>query len=179
MIAVLTAIVRALHEQRLEFALAGGLAYSALVTPRATVDIDVLVLMPKRPPTDLFEGLRASLAVFSPHPQPMVFRTATIWRALAGEQAREVVVDFILAESEFHRAALARRRTVEFVGTALPIVTIEDLVLLKALADRPQDRADIAGVLAEHGGTLDRVYIRDWARRLGIALGVLGQSEFR
>lgn len=176
MIAVLTAIVRVLHEQRVEFALAGGLAYSAMVTPRATVDIDVLVLMPKRPPTELFDGLRGALPVFSPHPQPMVFRKATIWRALGGEQGREIVLDFILAESELHRSALARRRIVEFAGMALPIVTIEDLVLLKALADRPQDRADISSALAEHGGTLDRAYLQHWGRQLGIDLGLPGRS---
>lgn len=177
MITVLVAIVRVLHEQRVEFALAGGLAYSAMVTPRATVDIDVLVLLHKRPPTELFQGLRASLPAFSPHEQPMVFRRATIWRALAGEEGREVVVDFILAEGEFHSSALARKRTVEFAGMALPIVTIEDLVLLKALADRPQDRADIAGVLAEHGEMLDRSYLQHWGRRLGIDVGAFGQSE--
>jgi len=45
--AVLTAIVRVLNDQRVEYApLAGGLAYSALVTLRATVDIDVLALVP-------------------------------------------------------------------------------------------------------------------------------------
>ncbi|MFZ5862158.1 MAG: nucleotidyl transferase AbiEii/AbiGii toxin family protein [Nitrospirota bacterium] len=59
--AYLTAVIRVLQAQHVDFALAGGLAYSALVTPRATVDIDVLILMPTRPPTDLFEGLRAAL----------------------------------------------------------------------------------------------------------------------
>ena len=44
--AVLTAVVRVLNDQRIEYALAGGLAYSALVTPWATVGIDVLALVP-------------------------------------------------------------------------------------------------------------------------------------
>jgi hypothetical protein len=64
---------------------------------------------------------------------------------------------------------------VDFAGIALPIVTIEDLVLLKALADRPQDRADIAGVLAEHGRALDRAYLRHWGSRLQIDVDELGQ----
>jgi hypothetical protein len=175
--AVLTAVIRGLHGQRVDFALAGGLAYSALVTPRATVDIDVLILMPTRPPTDLFEGLRAALPVFRPHDQPMVFRRATIWRALGGEPGREIVLDFILAENDFHRSALARKRTVAFAGMALPIVAIEDLVLLKALAGRAQDRADIEGVLTGAGITLDREYLDQWARRLGVDLALPGRSE--
>jgi len=130
LISVLTAVIRVLQKQRFDFAIAGGLAYSALVTPRATVDIDVLVLIPARPPTDLFEGLRS---------------------------------------------ALARKGTVDFSGMVLPIVTIEDLVLLKALAGRPQDRADIDGVLAGQESALDRAYLESWARRLDVDLGALGK----
>ena len=177
LIAVLTAVIRVLHEQRADFALAGGLAYSALVTPRATVDIDVLIFIPTRPPTKLFESFRLVLPVFRPHDQPMVFRRATIWRAIGGEPGREVVLDFILAETEFHRSALARKRTVTFAGMALPIVAIEDLVLLKALAGRAQDRADIEGVLAGAGIRLDREYLDQWARRLGVDLASPGRSE--
>ena len=172
--AVLTAVVRVLNDQRIEYALAGGLAYSALVTPRATVDIDVLALVPERPPVALFDGLRAALEVFIPHPGPMVFKRATIWRAVGGDRGREVMLDFILAESEFHRSALDRRRTVEFAGQALSLISVEDLMLLKALADRSQDRADIEGILARYETTLDRVYLGRWAERLGLDPGGVG-----
>lgn len=170
--AVLTAVVRVLNDQRIEYALAGGLAYSALVTPRATVDIDVLALVPERPPAALFDGLRAALEVFIPHPGPMVFKRATIWRAVGGDRGCEVMLDFILAESEFHRSALDRRRTVEFAGLALSLVSVEDLMLLKALADRPQDRVDIHGIIAAYGAELDRDYLRGWITRLGLELDI-------
>ena len=35
-------IVQFLNKQRIDYALAGGLAFSALVEPRATMDIDIL-----------------------------------------------------------------------------------------------------------------------------------------
>ena len=176
LISLLTDIVRVLNERRYDYALAGGLAYSALVAPRATMDVDVLILMPDRPPTALFDGLRSVLGVLVPHPAPMAFKRATIWRVIGGEGEREVTLDFILAESEFHRTALRRKRTVTFAGLSLPIVTPEDLVLLKALADRPQDRVDIHGIVAAYGAELDRGYLENWARRLDVDLGVLGQS---
>ncbi len=168
LISLLTCVIRVLNEQRYEYALAGGLAYSALVAPRATLDIDVLVLMPDRPPLALFDGLRSALGVFEPHPAPMVFKRATIWRAIGGSREREITVDFLLAETEFHRSALERKRTVEFVGLSLPLVAPEDLVLLKALADRPQDRADIDGIFAAYGAALDRDYLTAWITRLGL-----------
>ena len=170
LISLLTDIVRVLNEQRYDYALAGGLAYSALVAPRATLDVDVLILMPDRPPAALFDGLRSALGVLVPHPAPMAFKRATIWRVIGGEGEREVTLDFILAESEFHRTALRRKRAVTFAGLSLPIVTPEDLVLLKALADRPQDRADIHGIVAAYGAELDREYLKNWANRLGLDL---------
>ena len=175
LISLLTDIVRVLNAQRYDYALAGGLAYSALVAPRATMDVDVLILMPDRPPAALFDGLRSALGVLAPHPEPMAFKRATIWRVIGGEGEREVILDLILAESEFHRTALGRKRIVEFAGLSLPIVAPEDLVLLKALADRPQDRVDIHGIITAYGAELDYEYVKKWAKQLGLDLDMANE----
>jgi hypothetical protein len=47
------------------------------------------------------------------------------------------------------------------------VVSPEDLLLLKLLADRPRDRADIADLLLV-AGPLDMPYVRAWANRLGL-----------
>ena len=54
-------------------------------------------------------------------------------------------------------------------------VAPEDLVLLKAVAVH-RDRVDIHGIVAAYGAELDRGYLENWACRLDVDLGVLGQS---
>jgi len=38
-------IVQFLNKQKIDYALAGGLAFSALVEPRATMDIDIIIMI--------------------------------------------------------------------------------------------------------------------------------------
>lgn len=52
-------------------------------------------------------------------------------------------------------------------GTGLPIVTIEDLVMPKALRDRAQDRSDIAGVLGRGHRNPGPLVSRSLGARLG------------
>ena len=41
-------IVQFLNKQKIDYALAGGLAFSALVEPRATMDIDLVVMVKEK-----------------------------------------------------------------------------------------------------------------------------------
>ena len=49
-------------------------------------------------------------------------------------------------------------------GQPVRFATAEDLILHKLFAGRPRDLEDVRGVLARKGGTLDRAYLRHWAR---------------
>ena len=167
--AALTRVIASLARKGFDFALAGGLAYSALVEPRATVDIDLLILAGADDLPALQTALGSCFDSVSPHKEVMAFAKARIWRALGITGHREFLVDFILADTEYHRVALARKQTVEFQGSALPIVTIEDLLLLKALASRPQDLVDITNIQAAYSEELDMRYIWEWAGRLSIS----------
>ena len=73
----------------------------------------------------------------------MRFKGATLCRGVGVRQTREIIVDFLLAESEFHRTALGRRRVIDGFGLSLPMVRPEDLLVLKALAGQPRDLANI------------------------------------
>jgi hypothetical protein len=48
------------------------------------------------------------------------------------------------------------------------LVSPEDLILLKLLANRPRDIADIGDVFFMQG-QLDVTYMKKWAQRLGVA----------
>ena len=82
LVRALSTLIDDFNRRGLVYALAGGWAYSALVEPRATTDIDLLMLIeqPSR------EGIQSLL---SPqfdstvvHPAPMVFQGISIWRTV-------------------------------------------------------------------------------------------------
>ena len=168
LIAVLTDIIRGLNAQRVDYALAGGFAYSALVEPRATTDLDLLVLLEDPSPEKLVGLFRPVFDAVLPHPAPMVFKRMSIWRVVGTRGGREAIVDLLLAQSDFHRKVLERKREVDFLGLMLPIVTIEDLVLLKAMAGRLQDLADLERIKQQPGLQIDREYVRSWQVKLGL-----------
>ncbi|MBA3754250.1 MAG: hypothetical protein H0X01_08965, partial [Nitrospira sp.] len=79
------------------YALAGGWAYSALVEPRATTDIDLLILL-EPPSRDQVQALVSYLFDSTViHPTPMVFQGISIWRVVGIRSDQEVMVDFLLA----------------------------------------------------------------------------------
>ena len=169
LVQALSTLIADFNRRGLNYALAGGWAFSALVEPRATTDIDLLMLVeqPSR------EGIQSLL---SPqfdstvvHPAPMRFQGISIWRAVGIRGDQEVVVDFLLADSEYLRTALARRRVVAFDALQVPILTLEDLILLKTIAGRLQDRADLEKIEARQVKlAVDWGYVEKWKAKLGL-----------
>ena len=66
------------------------------------------------------------------------------------------------------QACLSRRRQYELGNLFLWIISPEDFVLHKLKAGRAQDFIDVLSVLQRQATSLDRSYITDWAKRLGI-----------
>jgi predicted nucleotidyltransferase len=164
----LKTILKALQECRIEYALAGGLAYSALVEPRATMDIDLLILLQDKSIQDFFHLLQERFDSLIVHKEPMQFHLVKIWRAVSFKNNRELILDFLLAESPFHQNALQRAIKLEFSGITLKVITLEDLILLKQCANRPQDVADVANIYAMFKDEIDHNYIEFWSKKLNI-----------
>lgn len=158
------------NRRNIEYALAGGWAFSALIEPRATTDIDVLILL-DRPSSESIRSLLAplfeSLVI---HPAPMTMRGISIWRTVGVRRQKEIIVDFLLADSVFLRSALARKRRTPLRGEMISVVALEDLMLLKMLAGRLQDLADLEKIEARQTQLqIDWSYVERWKAELGIA----------
>lgn len=157
------------NRRGIQYALAGGWAYSALVEPRATTDIDVLLLLDP-PSRDQLQSLLSpmfdSLII---HPAAMVFHGISIWRSVGILKGQEVVIDLLLADSEYLRTALARRQRILLGNVPMSILTIEDLILLKTLAGRLQDQADLEKInLRQDELHVDQTYVAEWKKKLGL-----------
>lgn len=160
------------NRRNVQYALAGGWAFTALIEPRATTDIDLLILL-DHPSRETIQSLLAS--VFESlivHPAPMTMRGISMWLAVGVRRREEVVVDSILAHSAFLQSALSRKQQIPLRGEFISIVSLEDLILLKMLADRLQDRADLEKIEARKDELqIDWAYVDRWKAELGLGKG--------
>lgn len=156
--------------RKIAWALLGGIAVRVLAMPRNTFDVDLIIAV-----EDGDVGTVASAADEAGFDVDDAFRRGYCDQ-LAGQSkfhvhaqigTRLVRIDVFVLGSEFERCVFQRRTSHETELGTLWIVSPEDLMLLKLLADRPRDRADVADLLLVIGA-LDMDYVRAWANRLGI-----------
>lgn len=169
LVRALSDLITDFNRRGVTYALAGGWAFSALVEPRATTDIDLLILL-EPPSREQVQALVSSLFDSTViHPAPMVFQGISIWRIVGIRSDQEVIVDFLLADSVYLRTALGRRHKVSFGTLQVPMLSIEDLVILKMMAGRLQDRADLEKIRAHQADLhIDWAYIDQWKTTLGL-----------
>jgi len=142
---------------KLNYAVIGGIALQFWGEPRFTHDLDVTV----QDRLDLPELVRLTTDAFGSRvPDPDTFARET--RMLLVRVA-EVDVDIAVALRGYEDSLFARIRSIEVEpGRRLNICSAEDLIIHKALAGRPQDLADVQGVIQRQGMKLDVRYIRRW-----------------
>ena len=145
-----------------EAALIGGCARNAYADVRPTKDVDFVVAVDRENYDVLRDAARAR-----------GFLRGTAVGAAAGEVPDLELfrdpsgrrIDFLYAHTEFERSALARATTRSAYGMEVRVVSLEDLVVYKLLAGRPQDRLDILAMLAalDAGASpIDWAYIEHW-----------------
>jgi hypothetical protein len=170
LIHALSDLITEFNRRGVAYALAGGWAYSALVEPRATTDIDLLILL-DQPSRDTLHSLVSPLFDSTViHPAPMVFRGLSIWRIVGIRRDQEILIDLLLADSVYLQTALGRARTVPLGALSVPVLTLEDLIILKTLAGRLQDRADLEKIHQREADLdVDWAYVKRWQTALGLA----------
>jgi len=157
-----------LTEQKVAYALIGGLAASLRGEPRVTVDVDLVISadvegalqllksIEKSPLTPLFEGVED--VVCQAFILPLLHRTTA------------VKVDLAIGLSGFEQQLIQRATLVDLAGQAVRLATAEDLLVMKLLAGRPRDHQDAAGIVVVQGNSLDWEYCYQIARELGQAV---------
>jgi len=150
----------------------GGLAAVARGIPRFTRDIDATIEA---------EGLDVdhALALLQQHGfEPRIEHAAEFARQrlvlLLRHRSSAVDLDLSLAWLPFEREALSRATSVDFEGVRLPVVAVDDLIVLKAVAWRLGDRSDIERLLIRYGRKIDLVRIRQALEQL---LNMLEEPE--
>jgi hypothetical protein len=147
----------------------GGIAASLLGTPRFTADLDVVFLLGFEDLPRLLEKARA-LGIEPRIADPIGFaRKSRV--LLLRHISSSIDIDLSLGVLPFEIEMVARSKLLEIGALKLRLPTPEDLIIMKAVAHRPKDLADIQAIIASHPD-LDRDRIRFWVEQFGEALNL-------
>lgn len=151
----------ALAERGVPYAFGGAIALNYHREPRSTLDIDLNIFVS---PEDEATVLATLGDVYDLADQERVKREL---RREGQTRSRwgNTYVDLFLANTEFHAAMAERVERQPFGEATIPVLSIEDLLICKALFDRSKDWVDIEAVAKTRGGDLDRPYITGWLDR--------------
>lgn len=168
---VLGRTIDVLDRAGVEYAVMGGFALRWWALPRPTYDVDFAVALDDDALADLLRAFEAAgFTVDPPFLSGHVDRIRDLQKIAVAlfEEGSVWPVDIFLARTPFVRSAFDRRVPADLEGRRIAVVSAEDLLLFKLLADRPKDRAEVEDLLLVCG-RLDREHLEPWARRLGVA----------
>ncbi|WP_442483736.1 nucleotidyl transferase AbiEii/AbiGii toxin family protein [Aeoliella sp. SH292] len=169
---VLNFLVNTLSPLPSQFALAGGMALAVWGYPRATRDVDLLIGLESEDFESVLEMLTAH-GCRTKHQHPLVqigsYHIAQFLYT-PPDEVYDVQFDLLLAENDLLRSALRRAELREIPGLDRPlrVLACEDLILLKLLAGRLLDLADVAMLLRENHEILDMQYLDQWLATTGL-----------
>lgn len=157
-----------LETRGIRFALIGGLAVSLRGQPRMTVDVDLVILADVDQALQLAQELGSTpFETLFPGVEEVVSRSYIL---PLRHRATGIRVDLAIGISGFEQRAVARATTITIGDVCVPVVAVEDLLVMKALAGRPQDEEDIRGLVAAQRDAIDWPACLDVAEKLGEAI---------
>jgi hypothetical protein len=167
-------VQRFFKERRWRFAFIGGLAVIRWGKPRATSDVDVTLLTGFGPEERYLTELLAHFRPRVPNAAEFALKArVALLKTLKGPD-----LDISLGGMPFEEQVVERASPFAFAPECtLLTCSGEDLVVLKAFADRHLDWGDIVGILRRQGGRLDRAYVLEQLYELCIIKDDLSAVE--
>ena len=153
----------------------GGMAVIALGYPRATTDIDATALVGVDELDRFLQRLAENRII------PRIEKADEFARShhvlLMRHVPSSVDVDISLATLPFEEEAIRNRQVVEFEGIRLLVPQVEDLLIYKMVALRPQDLRDVEELLLRYLARVDLDRIRRVVEEFAGALEQPEMSE--
>ena len=145
-----------LQEREWRFCTVGGLAVIRWGESRMTQDVDVCLLTGFRNETNFIDPLLKRFAARVPDARDFALRN----RVLLLSASNGAPLDVSLAGIPLEEKMIERASPFAFApDCSLITCSAEDLIVLKAFADRSIDWIDIAGIIKRQDQRLDREYI--------------------
>lgn len=137
----------------------GGIAASLLSVPRHTDDVDAIIMFDIEQLPTLMGSLERN--GFRPRFEGMADLAPQNRLVAVVHEPTGRVVDIMLGCMPFDQELVERSKVSQAVGVRFRLPTPEDLIIMKAIANRPKGREDIRSLAAVYPD-LDRNRIRHW-----------------
>lgn len=145
-----------LLKQKWEFCFIGGIALIRWGEPRLTQDMDITIFTGFGNEKKYIEILCDNFNKRIKDAEEFALKN----RVLLLETDEGIPIDISLGGIEYERKIIKRASNFRFLENIILITcSAEDLIVLKAFADRTQDWADIEGIILRQGKKLDWNYI--------------------
>lgn len=156
-------------------AIMGGIATSVFGRPRTTYDVDGFILIEPAKAEKVMEKFKAAgFNFYKKHP----IKTISGMRFITLLYSKlKTYVDLFIAETEFQQGIIGRAEKVRLGKTLIPIVSPEDLILLKLKSGRAKDVEDVREILMENKNRLDYSYLKHHAKELRVDLFLKDELE--
>ena len=155
-----------LRKEGVPYVLIGAWALAVWGRPRATMDLDLLLLVNE---TELRRiGTRMEQAGMTVD-EEWLDSNPLLKGSLLRLRRHGVTIDLLRPRDLHDRQVFRRRRRKRLDRRFYWVVAAEDFILQKLKVGRPRDFEDALSVMKRSAPILDRAYLRRWARRLGIA----------
>lgn len=138
----------------------GAIALAWYRSPRATTDIDVNIALPPSQAVPVLGALELLGVTVTSEDRAAIESDGQARLDWGGS-----LLDVFFATLPLHFEMAERVRVVGFAGTTIPILAPEDLVICKAVFDRPKDWIDIEAMVA-WGTPIRRRVVLDWVEAL-------------
>lgn len=135
----------------------GGVAASLLGRPRATRDVDLVVWLEDSALEAFVQS--AGKHGFEPRMDDVLSFARQSRVLLVRHSDSAIDVDIALGTLPFEKRAIERRQQCVLGDLTVPLPRAEDLIIMKAVAHRPRDTADVEALL-EANVDVDREYVR-------------------
>lgn len=151
--------LRWLKATKTPHAVIGALAVSMLTRPRFTRDVDFMVQVEEETLSEWVKSGR-EFGVLPRIPDADSFAVQSrIVLMIHGSTSIEI--DLALIASPFEEQVIANSKKIRFQGLEVKVPAPRDLVVMKAVAGRPQDMVDIDVILDNHP-KMPLDYVRKW-----------------
>ena len=162
------AVSRMLAAAGIPHAVGGALALGFYAAPRGTSDVDLNIFVDADDPHAALDVLKAGGVEVDPTAARTIAARGDLFVEHGGCR-----LDLFFSSIPMQHRAAQRTRQVDLLGTSVPILSAEDLVVLKLLFNRHKDIVDIEHLIAAVGRELDRAYIRS------VLIECVGEDDLR
>lgn len=168
---ILLDAIAVLKRKGIRYAVMGGMAARAWGLPRPTYDADIAIDVDSNRLQELLDALEvAGFDIPNEHRTGFLdvvngFEKAKVNRFMDRHVWH---TDLFVARGEFLTNALTRARRLTIGEMEVSVMAPEDIILMKLIAFRRKDQADIEEILGTCRG-IDSTYLRHWATRLDLS----------